>query len=76
MGVYSYRVSIVRYVYLSELFKIVLLSAPIQFASGDSPLVGSDDFQLTRTPIEHGGTHLHLKSKVWVSGAYDIRGKL
>src|ERR1041384_3922337 len=44
--------------------------------SGDSPLLGRDDFEPTRTPIEHCVTHVHLMSQLRVPGIDDICGEL
>ena len=41
-----------------------------------SPLLGSNDFEFARAPIEHCSTHVHLMSQLRVPGIYDIRGKL
>jgi hypothetical protein len=49
---------------------------PSVAVSGDTPLLGRDEFEPTRTPIEHGVTHVHLMSKLRMFGIYDIRGKL
>lgn len=37
------------------------------------PLLGSDDFQLTRTPIEHGRTEVYLMSQLRVFSIDDIK---
>jgi hypothetical protein len=46
-------------------------------ASGGSgncwALLGSDDFQLTRTPIQYGSTHVDLMSLLRVFGIDDVK---
>ena len=44
-----------------------------QLFRGVQSLLGSDGFQCARTPVEHGGAHLHRGSERRVLGTYDIR---